>query len=115
MPRQASDFVVIQTAFGISPADPSLPRPLSAGQPLRLPAGQCAPHLLDCAQPPRWPAPAPLLPPHPRQANVHSEILSFPAVAAALWRVAGRRPLVSAVLLGPLPPLRSAQLPRSLL
>src|SRR5258706_12353715 len=106
-PNMASRGAFTQTASETAPTDPSPQRPLSAGQPLRLPTRQCAPHLPDCAQVPRRPAPAPLLPPHPRQANVHSEILSFPPVAPVLWRVAVRPALVFAMLFAHPPPILS--------
>src|SRR6266478_1959035 len=72
-----------RTASEISPTDPSPHPPRAAIPPLPLPVGRCAPYLRDCAQPPRWPAPASPLPPHPRQASGHIAILSSPAAEAA--------------------------------
>src|SRR6202521_5647606 len=102
-----SAVAFIQTAFGISPAGPSLPKHPSSIRPLLLPTGQCAPRPLGCAQPPRWPAPAFLLPSHPRQANAHLEILSFRAAAAAPSPVAVRAAPTSATPIAHPPAFRS--------
>src|SRR5208337_626420 len=107
MPSRNSHLALIQTASGISPTGPSLPRHLSAAPPLLLPTGRCARHLPDCARPPRLPARALPLPPHPRRADVHIEILSFPAVEAAPSPAAAHAASTSATRIAHPPALRS--------